>query len=251
MKHHTLPLLLLVATLFSGCDPKENPVLPDNFTLTFKVLYDGQPVEKYKNYPYGDKVIQFNKFNTYLSDITLLNGTDEVKLSDIEWVDFTPDLAPDDKAVEVSFKYGVPDGDYTGIKIGYGVRPDLNAKTPADYPVGHPLYLESEYWSGWGSYIFTKVQGKFDVDGNGAPETNLFYHCGSNAVYNTADMAQAIRVAGDHALVIEFDLKKLFTFDGQLLDLTVPTNQATSHSASNIALGQKVMLNFKNATMLK
>lgn len=251
MKHYALPLLLLAAALFVGCDGKENPVLPDNFTLTFKALYDGQPLEKYKNYPYGDKVVLFDKFNTFLSDITLLKGAEEVKLSDVEWVDFTPDFAPNDTAVQVSFKYAVPDGHYTGIKIGYGVRPDLNAKTPADYAVDHPLYRESEYWSGWHSYIFTKIQGKVDLDANAAPETNIFYHCGSDAVYNTATIAQGIHVAGDHALVVEFDLKKLFTFDGQLLDLTVPTNQATSHSASNIALGQKVMLNFKNATAVK
>ncbi len=50
---------------------------------------------------------------------------------------------------------------------------------------------------------------------------------------------------------MEFDLKKLFTFDGQLLDLNDPLNQATSHSASNIALGLKMMSNMKNATTLE
>lgn len=251
MKNYILPLLLLSAALFSGCDDEEPTVLQDNFTLTFKVSYDGQPLEKYKNYPYGDKTILFDKFNTFLSDITLLKGSEEVKLSDVEWVDFTPDLAPDDKAVEVTFKYGVPDGEYTALKIGYGVRADLNAKSPADYATDHPLYRESEYWPGWQSYIFTKVQGKVDLDGDATPETNIFYHCGSDAVYNTATFTEHIHVVGDGSLVVEFDLKKLFTFDGQLLDLTVPTNQTTSHSATNIVLGQKVMNNFANATELK
>ncbi len=246
----TLVLLLLSFTFMTACKDNDEPVNRDNFTVTFKVLYDGQPLEKYVNYPYGDKYIMFDKFNTYLSDLTLLKGAEEVKLSDIEWVDFTPDFAPDDKAVSVSFKYTVPDGDYTGVKIGYGVRADLNAKKPADFLVGHPLYLENEYWTGWKSYIFTKIQGEFDVDGDNSTDTNIFYHCGSDAVYNTATMNRDIRVSGDGTLEIEFDLKKLFTFNGQLLDLTVPTNQVTSHDASNIALGQKIMSNFKNATLL-
>lgn len=252
MKNYALLLLLLTAIAFSSCKDNDDPVTqPDNFTLTFRATYDGNLLEKYKNYPYGDKVILFDKFNTYLSDITLVNGTTEVKLSDIEWVNFTPDLTPDDKSVEVTYKFTVPDGNYTGIKLGYGVKADLNAKSPSDFPTDHPLYVESEYWSGWKSYIFTKIQGEVDLDGNDTTETNIFYHCGSDPVYNVATINGSIPVAGTGALVVEFDLKKMFTFDGQLLDLTIVSNQLTSHDASNIALGQKMMSNFKNATVLK
>lgn len=250
MKNRALLPLAALFVLFAACDDN-NVVQKDNFTLTFKVSYDGQPLEKSKVLPYGDKAVSFDKFTTFLSDITLLNGAEEIKLSDIEWVDFTPDAAVDNKAVDVTFKYTVPDGDYSGLKIGYGVRSDLNAKKPADFPVGHPLYLENEYWIGWNSYIFTKVQGKYDADDDGTTETILFYHCGADTVYNTASFPRTIRVAGDAALTVEFDLKKLFTFDGQLLNLDEPKNQVTSHNASNIALGLKMMNNLKNATTLE
>jgi hypothetical protein len=250
MKHFALFLLAILS--FSACQDDPDPVVSkDNFTLTFKATYDGLPLEKYKNYPYGNATIFFDKFNIYLSDITLLKGSEEVKLSDIEWINFTPDLAPSDSAVVVTYKLDAPDGDYTGIRIGYGVRADLNAKNPADFPPGHPLYEESEYWSGWNSYIFAKAQGKYDLDGNGTPEANLFYHCGSDPVYDVASFTHDIPVADTGALTVEFDLKKLFTYDGQLLDLTVAENRATSHDMSNITLGQKVMSNFKNATILK
>ncbi|MCW5924263.1 MAG: hypothetical protein KIS77_18215 [Saprospiraceae bacterium] len=253
MKNHIVALLALLAfTFMVACEDSKGPsVQPNNFTLTFRATYDGQPLEKYKNYPYGDKVVTFDRFNTYLSDITLLSGAVETKLSDIEWVDFTPDDATNNDAVEVSFKYTVPDGDYTGIKIGYGVKANLNAKRPSDFPPSHPLYIESEYWLGWKSYIFTKVQGRVDLDANDTTETVIFYHCGSDPVYNMATMSAPIDVRGTSSLVVEFDLKKLFTFDGALLDLEVPSNRTTSHDASNIALAQKLMMNFKNATSMK
>lgn len=251
MKNYAFLLLFLAAILFSACKDGGGSVTPNNFTLTFRATYDGQLLEKYKNYTYGDKVVMFDKFNTYLSDITLVNSATEVKLSDIEWVNFTPDLTADDKSVEVTYTFTVPDGDYSGLKLGYGVRSDMNATSPANYSPGHPLYVESEYWSGWKSYIFAKIQGKVDLNGDNTPETNIFYHCGSDPVYNEATINGAIRVAGTGSMVVEFDLKKIFTFDGQLLDLTDPANQTTSHDASNIALGKKMIGNFKNGTVLK
>lgn len=252
MKNYALLLLLFAAFSFSACKDDDEPTdQQDNFTLTFRATYDGELLEKYKNYPFGDKVILFDKFNTYLSDITLLDGTSQRLLSDIEMVNFTPDSAPDNKAVEVTYKFTVPSGDYTGLKIGYGVKADLNAKGPADFPTDHPLYIESEYWSGWQSYIFTKIQGKVDLDGDDTPEASIFYHCGSDPVYAVATFNKNISVAGTGSLIVEIDLKKLFTFDGQLLDLTQSSNRTTSHDASNIVLGEKVMSNFKNATILK
>jgi hypothetical protein len=249
MKYFSTPLLAVL--IFFACKDNNNPAMADNFTLTFKASYEGQPLEKYKNYPYGNSVVQFDRFNIFLSDITLLKGAEEIKLSEIEWVDFTPDLAPDNKAVDVQFTYHVPEGDYTGIKIGYGVKPALNAKKPSDFAPEHPLYIETEYWSGWKSYIFAKVQGEVDLDGNDTTETNIFYHCGSDAMYDTGTVDRDIRVRADGSATVTFDLHKLFTTDGQLLDLTVPDNRTTSHSASNIVLGQKIMFNFKNAVSVQ
>lgn len=252
MKFLQLFLLCAMIALFSACD-KDEPQTENNFTLTLKSTYDGAALEKYKNYPYGDRMVQWSKFNTFLSDLILIKKDGgEQRLSDIEWVDFTPDLSPDNKAVEVSFKYTVPAGDYTGLKIGYGVRSDLNAKKPNEFTPQHPLYRENEYWTGWQSYIFTKVQGTYDLDGAGDPESTLTYHCGSDAVYRTATLNMDIPVTGQSgAVTVEFDLKKLFTNNGVLLDLTIPENRNTSHNASNITLGAKVMDNFANATSLK
>lgn len=242
---------LLAALFFAGCDGTTDPALPpaSDFTLTFKAFYDGQPLEKYKNYDYATWKVQFSRFNTFLSDITLLKGNEAYKLSDIEWVDFTPDSAPNDLAVDVPIKFtGVPDGDYTGIRIGYGVSPDLNAKQPGDFSSTHPLSRENEYWLGWASYIFNKIEGKADLNNSGAFGTSLVYHCGSDEVYRTYTFNTPIRVEEGAAAAVEFDLKKLFTINGAWFDMTIPENQFTSNDIGNVIVATVLMDNFDYAT---
>ena len=240
--------------ILAGCNGTTDVVLPpsSNFTLTFKAQYDGQPLEKYKSYNYDTYQVQFSRFNAYFSDITLLKGSAEYKLSDVEWVDFTPDLAPNNLAVEVPVTFkNVPDGDYTGIRIGYGVSPTLNAKQPRDFPVGHPLSRESEYWLGWGSYIFNKVEGKADLDNSNTFGTSLVYHCGSSPVYRTYTFNTPITVQQGASATATLDLKKLFTINGAWFDMSVPQNQITSNDVGNVVVATILMDNYGNATSVQ
>lgn len=253
---NTMKKLLLNGSLaavlfFAGCDGTADPDLPpsSDLTVTFKALYDGQTLEKYKSYNYDTYKVHFSRFNTFLSDITLLKGNEEFKLSDIEWVDFTPDSAPNDLAVDVPIKFkNVPDGDYTGIRIGYGVSPDLNAKQPNNFSSTHPLSRENEYWLGWKSYIFNKIEGKADLDNSGVFGSSLVYHCGSDAVYRTYTFNTPIRIEQGAVATVAFDLKKLFTINGNWFDLKIPANQITSNDVGNVVVATILMDNFDFAT---
>jgi len=246
-----LLLSLLAGTIFiSSCGDRDavNVIPPDvNFGLTFKALYDGQPLEKYKDYAYDNYTVSFSRFNTYVSNVTLLKGTEEVLLADVEWVDFTPDLAPDNNAVPVTKWYRVPEGAYTGVKIGFGVRPDLNAKQPRDFPADHPLAREIEYWLGWKSYIFTKIEGQGTSPASASPDIFMLFHCGSDAVYREYTFNHDIQVKEGVEQEIMLDLKKLFTINGDWFDLTVPTNQYTSNNPADVTVATILMDNFANA----
>ncbi|MCC6461130.1 MAG: hypothetical protein IT260_11705, partial [Saprospiraceae bacterium] len=254
MKHVLFAGLLAGAALFAGCDGNSEPVQgpASDFKITFQARYDGQPLEKYKNYTYDSYQVQITRFNTFLSDITLLNGNKEVRISDIDWVDFTPDNAPNNLAVSVPLTFAqVPDGDYTGIRIGYGVRPDLNAKQPKDFAAGHPLSRENEYWLGWGSYIFNKIEGTVDLNNNNVSDGGLVYHCGSDATYRTYTFNTPITVQQGATATVTFDLKKLFdTTDptGGWLDLNSAYNHVTSNDVSDVVIANLLMNKFDRAT---
>jgi hypothetical protein len=253
MKKYLLLLLLPLFALLSGCDShKHNEGPTADFDVTFKATYEGQQLSKNTDYNYGAFPLLFVRYRLYLSDITLLKAGEEVRLSEVEYLDFTPESAPSDLSATPKKTYSkVPEGEYDGIRIGYGVKADLNKKRPSDFPVGHPLYDETDYWSGWKSYIFSVLDGKADPDDNGSKDLNFSYHCGADGVYKTFTFSQPIHVhQGQEGLTIEFDLKKVLTMsDGSLYNIV--DNSATSNDASNLTVALALMSNYGNATNIK
>ena len=246
-------LAFLVVGSFSNChdhtdDPTDHTT---ELTMTFKATYDGVLLEKYKTYNYDTYKVQFSQFNTFLSNISLVKGTTETLVSEVELLNFTPSSAPDDKSVEITIKATVPGDDYTGLKIGYGVKPELNAKKPADFAANHPLNAEVEYWPGWKSFIFNKIEGQGDSDGDNIDDIFMVLHCGSDKVYREFTFNKDISTHTNTTVNVEFDLKKLFFADNIWWDLTKNENQATSNLATDVRVATALMDNFDNATVIK
>jgi len=249
MKKITLLLALSCFAFLSSCgddDPKAPGV---NFDITFKATFDGVQLEKNKDVQFGSIPLFVEACRMYLSDITLLSGDKEFQISEIEYLDFTPSNATF-ATPTITFK-NVLEGEYTGIRFGYGVKPTLNAKTPSNFPAGHPLSIETDYWSGWDSYIFSTLDGKADPENNGTKNLSLAYHCGSDPVYKTFEFDQAIHVhEGQAGARVTFDMKKFLTLaDGSLYDIVA--NPATSNSASNVTVAQILTANFGRATTVE
>jgi hypothetical protein len=239
--------LFSLAFLFSCHEHDENTGV--DFDITFKATFDGAQLEKNKDYQFGSIPMFVEACRMYLSDITLLNGNDEIVISEIEYLDFTPTNAVF-ATPTITFK-NVPEGEYTGIRLGYGVKPSLNAKRPSNFPAGHPLAIENDYWSGWNSYIFSTLDGKADPDNNGSKNLSLAYHCGSDPVYKSFEFAHTIHVhAGEAGAKVSFDMKKFLTLeDGTLYDIV--TNPATSNSVGNVTVAQALTANFGRATTIE
>ncbi len=227
--------------------------------LNFKATFDGTQLEKQKDYTIGDYHVKFNTFTLYVTGISLMRGTVETPLSEAEFLNFFPQTASGNKAQEYSFTYKeTPEGNYTGLKIGFGVRPDLNAKTPVDFATGTPLSLQSEYWSGWKSYIFSKIEAEAEID-HSAPkdfETALSYHCGASPtfdVFHSFTLAMPLAFGStDNERTVELDLKKLFVdASGNVLDLSKQDNQVTGLTSGDLKLADLFMSNWEHAATIK
>ncbi|MEM9824631.1 MAG: MbnP family protein, partial [Bacteroidota bacterium] len=217
------------------------------------------------NYADGAK-IQFNKFNFFVSEIALISaGTDESKteLIEIDKIDLSFDLnnqAQAEEGVTLTIK-DLPVGNYSGINIGFGVSADLNRTKPTDYGTGHPL--KSNYWDGWSSYIFSVIEGGYDMNNDGqillggSESEGFTYHSGTDDLYTSGFVAQNIELSADQVgqVNLKIDVEKLFRnnnpeFDTNgdgYLDIELFSG---SHTDAQLEIARQIMSNFNNAISL-
>jgi len=197
---------------------------------------------------YNDKPIRFSKVHFYLSDITI----GETELFEVTLIDLTKThLDQQSSRIGTTLEFSkVPIGDYSSFAFGVGVSPDLNRTKPEDYATNHPLGIDNggEYWEAWDSYIFVKIEGQYDIEGDGFNENDIAfaYHIGQDEMYKklSASFESPIVLTADELANIDFklDIKKLFVQpDGQLMP-------HTQHDPNNqLEAMQIIMDNFKDA----
>jgi len=116
---------------------------------------------------------------------------------------------------------GVKSGDYVNLSFDIGVPAEQNAMVPADFPSTNDLSLSGEYWPGWSSYVFCKVEGVIDFDGDGTPETDFALHLGADEALVNIELDRDFVVNDDQTteLVIPIELKNLFENGSTIFDI--------------------------------
>lgn len=242
------------AISLSGCGGGDKKTAP--ISINFKATYGDAPFVSFKNYEYLDgKKVFFNLFQYFISNVELVraDGSTE-KLTDVEYVNLAFDNDGAASAGKTITFNNIEEGVYTGLRLGIGVPENVNNKNPNSLPASSPLTVNggNEFWSGWKSYIFLKIEGRYDADGdNNVFEKSLEYHCGSNAVYRNLTFTKPITVAaaGSTELFLSADIAKLLRDNGQKLDLV--TFSRTSDDANDIVVATKVMNNVSTAFEIK
>lgn len=237
---------------------KEPPPPIDTATiqLSFRATYAGEPlVLNQQTYDYQGKKVRFSKINFYLADLSAANDDGETEVSEIQFIDLslTHNTAADAAKGSISNFSRIPVGAYKFLKFGIGVPADLNKTNPSDYSTSHPLGADNsgEYWEAWNSYIFAKIEGQYDENGDGTfdgDDISFAYHAGMDRVYQEIELDNIINLnAGETTnLDFELDVRMLFTQPrGDLLDLEPhdPNNQ----------IGEMIIImeNFRRALQLK
>ncbi len=262
---YLLPLSLFF--LSSSCGDDEGPVTgtTTNLNITFKAVYDGQPLVFGESLTYTDgTAFNISKLQFFMSNANLISPNEadpntplETELSEVKLVDFSSANATAAGATEgVTITYTrIPTGEYNAFKFGLGVIPEYNDDVPADYSSSHPLGAPSNYWEVWESYIFVKLEGRTDTTGNGEFDQSLLYHTGTNALFQEGlNFSKAMTLVEDNEanMTIELDVKEILAPTGGTPINII--NDGFSHTNPEIdgqvALSTTVMQNFKNAFTL-
>lgn len=214
--------------------------------VTFKLQYDDRPLVLFTPYDYpGGYTINFTRYSTYLSDIQL----DEASTvpTQVVWAPISDNNVDEASAAAgYTVRLTAPPGDYRDISFALGISPELNAMEPADFPSGHPLAAPGEYWLSWRSYVFTKIEGNVDTDGDGSVDQSFALHLGGDNAYSRigSDMDLRLATGASEALTISIDLMDWLTSvpDGPY-DLI---GDGSIHSLSHQPLIDQLLANYQD-----
>ena len=201
--------LSLLAILLASCsNDNENST-----TLNFNLKFGDNTLVMYEDVQLQDGTrLRITDVKGYVSDVTLLSGTESTRVSEVKYLELG-DAHSDAEEAEEGYKWTVESdltGAVDGITFDVGLPTELNDTRPADYNSSNDLSRASEYWTNWGSYIYFKVEGNADFDGNGAYESgeNIVLHLGTELAYKSVNMSKS---AVDGNMLIELDVENIFT----------------------------------------
>ncbi len=254
----TILAFAFVLSLLSmvGCDNTDSNGALSRANVNFKAYYEGNPLVMNQTYDYNGIDIQFSKVRFFVSEISLIQAGAETEIEDVEMIDITSSNTNETAAI-AGFNMGsrtVPAGVYDGVKIGLGVTSDNNSLLPAEFSSTHPLGDESDYWPVWNSYIFSKLEGRYDADGDGMFEGSLVYHIGTDGLYQMKMFEDlSLRMDENQSLDFEFhiDIKDIFRENGSFINIetdgfthTDPSNPEQMELSTLVATNWKSALSF-------
>ena len=212
-------ILIVLSFVITSCsDNIEEAEVNLNFTLT----YNDSPLVAFENLDYdGSYKVFFTKYSLFLSEINLHSESGVVPLSDVEFIDLLTGVNSEQEAMNgKTLSYtNIPVGDYERISFNIGVPSAVNMTSPADYEFGNPLSNNAEYWVGWSSYIFHKIEGKMDTDNDGEPEAGIALHIGSDQAFRPVQKNVSIKIDDEiETISINFDLAKILEGDSGFYD---------------------------------
>lgn len=223
---------LALATLLMSCGSED-----DSATLNFKLNYAGEPLVMFEEYDYPDgNKIEFSRISFYISDIALITAGTSYDGGEI-YVDLTnahADLESSNKGLGITIN-DIEESEIESISFNLGLSPELNSTVPSDYPSSSDLSRTGEYWSGWQSYVFAKIEGRLDRDGDGTKEAFVL-HLGSDEAVRPLSFTNS---QNDKDFMFNLDIEKVFN-TGSIYNIAETPN---IHSLGQIDIINQLMDN--------
>jgi len=209
-----LVLVFSLGLLMASCgeDPKENGVID----LNFKLRYAGDPVVMLEPYTLPNGLnINFSRVSFYMSDITLAGGNEQA-LNTVDYINLTnSNLSTSSSLAGYKHRITAQEGEHTILAFLFGVNSVKNSMVPADFGSDNDLSLSQEYWPGWSSYVFVKIEGNIDLDVDGVFEQGMALHIGGDEALSELQISGDLTVVANSTkdVPITIDLYKMLALD--------------------------------------
>ena len=230
MKNVSILFSLWCALFLISCgDDAIDPTVTGDLELNMKITYNGEPLVMGDRitYPGGNELV-ITRYSFFMMDGQMTADDEEngiLNLAD-SYVNLTDAHGNAQSAAQglTLLIEDIPAGSYETFSFNQGVNAEDNAKTPADFTEG-PLTSTNEFWNAWNSYVFVKMEGNYDVDGDGEPEEGIAFHLGGDEAFRTVTIgsegSELVEIEEDEvaSLSLEIKLEELFTQNGTTFDI--------------------------------
>lgn len=251
LKSFSVTVLALIIGLSSCKEDTKEELNPDKMVKLKFAIMEGN-----NEMALGDDVTLSTGFDfklqllkMYVSDITL--SEDDGTTHFVKDVDILSPVKNDDNTTTLT----VPYGNYTSIKIGYGIDSEQNLSDPTSFPQDHPLSnYQSMYWP-MINYRFIKFEGQ-----STKITTNTDYlvaiHPGKDFLYQirnydfTSDLV--VNSNSSQELLVKFDINDIIDGSAGVIDFSIDhNNQVHMVDSLDDIIGERFMINLADATKLE
>ncbi len=253
--------------LFSGCEANSTEDDTAMLMIDLEPMVGTQAFSEGTTYTLNGQAMTFASGRFYLSEIVLIqeDGT-EIALTGesvtgpaLDDAGETVTHTTNDRIIrakhdagETHYELGeVPAGVYKGVRLRIGLSGLTNKMDPTQVPADHPLAQQTDrnnHWSWNAGYIFARMDGQLDLDGDGVVEQTedalWDVHLGTANFAQVLEFDRTFSLAGGvmQNLHVIVDYAKLL----ETVDFSDP-DQRRCHTMDNLPVAQKVAAQYTNA----
>lgn len=186
-------------------------------------------------------------FKAYVSNLTLYKeDSTEVLLQDVALLNFGDDNAN-------SLSVTIPNGNYTSLRIGYGLTPEQNDADPFSFDESHPLSnTQSMQWP-MIKYRFVKLEG-YAVSQSTSDDYLVSIHPGTDPLYQVVNYTLNdlnVQDGYNNTLHISIDINDLFDGPSGVIDFATDNANQVHMTADDSHIGKIFMENMAAAAKLE
>ena len=192
---------LVASVLFLGCDA--DPMHSNDevdASLMVQGMFGSTPLSTGTVYDHNGAKVDVSAARIYLSDIVLTTADGQevtftsdpvaVPAKDEDGNDITHTLtnkvvlAKNDLGMQESHLGTAPAGDYSSVSFRIGIVGQDNRVDASQLPATHPMAKQTDknnHWSWAAGYIYLRLDGQVDTDGDDVVDSNWEAHIGGNA----------------------------------------------------------------------